>query len=34
MPDAQFVLFEDCGHFPMLERPERYMPILCEAIDG
>jgi pimeloyl-ACP methyl ester carboxylesterase len=34
LPDAEFVLFENCGHFPMLENPQRYLPMLRAALDA
>jgi pimeloyl-ACP methyl ester carboxylesterase len=32
VPHAQIVHFEDCGHFPDLEQPERYAQLLMENI--
>ncbi|WP_400770103.1 alpha/beta fold hydrolase [Methylosinus sporium] len=34
LPEAEFVLFENCGHFPMLENPQRYLPMLRAALDA
>ena len=32
VPHAEFIKFEDCGHFPDLEQPHRYAEILMKAI--
>jgi len=32
VPHAQVVLFEDCGHFPDLEQPQRYVRLLTEHL--
>jgi len=32
VPHAQIVHFEDCGHFPDLEQPERYAQLLLENL--
>ena len=29
---AEFVQFDDCGHFPDLEQPQRYAQILMKAV--
>jgi pimeloyl-ACP methyl ester carboxylesterase len=34
LPDAEFIAFENCGHFPMLEDPQRYLPLLHAALDA
>ena len=34
LPHARFVRFDDCGHFPDLEQPERYANILMNAVAG
>lgn len=38
MPRARLVAFDQCGHLPMLEQPERYNravdDFLCERVDG
>lgn len=34
LPNAEFVAFADCGHFPALEAPERYYPLVHRALDG
>lgn len=34
LPRAEFVEFPDCGHFPALEAPERYYPLVQRALDG
>jgi pimeloyl-ACP methyl ester carboxylesterase len=33
MPHASIVRFEDCGHFPDVEQPERYAALLLERIE-
>lgn len=32
-PDADYIEFSQCGHFPSLEMPERYYPLLQSALD-
>jgi 2-hydroxy-6-oxonona-2,4-dienedioate hydrolase len=32
MPDARLVAFEQCGHLPMLEHPQRYNALLREVL--
>lgn len=32
MPDAKLVAFEQCGHLPMLEHPQRYNALLRELL--
>ncbi len=34
IPHAEMLRFEDCGHFPDIEQPERYAAILIERIAG
>jgi len=34
LPDAEFVVFENCGHFPILENTQRYLPMLRAALDA
>lgn len=29
VPNSRFLLFEGCGHFPMLEQPERFIAAIC-----
>jgi pimeloyl-ACP methyl ester carboxylesterase len=31
-PKAEIVLFEDCGHFPDIEQPERFAALLMEKV--
>jgi pimeloyl-ACP methyl ester carboxylesterase len=33
-PSAEIVQFEDCGHFPELEQPERYAQLLMRLVSG
>lgn len=33
LPSADYVEFPHCGHFPSLEMPERYFPLLQAALD-
>lgn len=33
VPHADFVQFDDCGHFPDLEQPQRYAQLLTQAIE-
>ena len=32
LPQAEIIRFEDCGHFPDIEQPERYASILIERV--
>lgn len=32
LPHVEIIRFEDCGHFPDLEQPERYASIVTERI--
>ena len=32
VPHAEFVQFDDCGHFPDLEQPQRYAQLLMKAM--
>ena len=32
VPHARIVRFDDCGHFPDLERPERFASLLIEHV--
>ncbi|MHA6848193.1 alpha/beta fold hydrolase [Ralstonia syzygii] len=32
IPQAEMIRFEDCGHFPDIEQPERYASVLIERI--
>ncbi len=32
VPSAEIIRFEDCGHFPDLEQPERFAAILMESV--
>jgi 3-oxoadipate enol-lactonase len=34
IPDARLVMIEDCGHFPMLEKPEDFKTILDEFLSA
>lgn len=34
VPHAEIVRFQDCGHFPDIERPERYAAMLLERVTG
>ena len=34
VPHAEFLPFQDCGHFPDLEQPERFAEVLFERISG
>jgi pimeloyl-ACP methyl ester carboxylesterase len=33
VPHAEIIQFQDCGHFPDLEQPERFANILIERMD-
>ncbi|WP_240440928.1 alpha/beta fold hydrolase [Ralstonia solanacearum] len=32
IPQAEMIRFDDCGHFPDIEQPERYASVLIERI--
>jgi pimeloyl-ACP methyl ester carboxylesterase len=32
VPEAEIVHFEDCGHFPDIEQPERFAALLIEKV--
>ena len=32
IPEAEIVRFDDCGHFPDVEQPERFAAILIESM--
>jgi pimeloyl-ACP methyl ester carboxylesterase len=34
VPHAQVVVLEDCGHFPDLENPRRFMQVLLKNLPG
>ncbi|MDQ3102641.1 MAG: alpha/beta fold hydrolase [Actinomycetota bacterium] len=34
IPDSELVVFDDCGHVPMAERPARFNRLLARFIDG
>jgi pimeloyl-ACP methyl ester carboxylesterase len=34
LPEAEYVVFENCGHFPMLENTARYLPMLRAALEA
>lgn len=34
VPDAEIVHFEDCGHFPDIEQPERFAQLLIEKVES
>lgn len=34
VPDAEIVRFEDCGHFPDIEQPERFANLLIEKVES
>ncbi len=33
VPEAQIVRFEDCGHFPDIEQPERFAALLIQTVE-
>ena len=32
VPEAEIVHFQDCGHFPDIEQPERFAVLLIEKV--
>lgn len=34
IPDAEFALMEDCGHWPQWERPEKFNQIITDYLNG
>jgi pimeloyl-ACP methyl ester carboxylesterase len=32
VPHAEIIQFQDCGHFPDLEQPERFAQVLFERV--
>jgi pimeloyl-ACP methyl ester carboxylesterase len=32
MPDAELVVFEDCGHLPQSENPEKFNQVVAEFL--
>ena len=34
VPEAEIVRFEDCGHFPDIEQPERFASLLIEKVES
>jgi 4,5:9,10-diseco-3-hydroxy-5,9,17-trioxoandrosta-1(10),2-diene-4-oate hydrolase len=34
IPDAQLHIFDPCGHFPQLERPEEFNSLVLKFLAG
>jgi pimeloyl-ACP methyl ester carboxylesterase len=34
IPDAQLHIFDSCGHFPQIERPEEFNSLVLKFLDG